>query len=117
MENHALAVAIMSFNGNLDFGLLGDYDALRDIDVPSPKASRPGFQELLAVARAKAHRPAQPRAGENGASQSNGQRDLERGPSPVLPSPHGRAKRGPAADMRAKRARGSRPDRKRRSDA
>ncbi|MGI8460648.1 MAG: WS/DGAT/MGAT family O-acyltransferase [Solirubrobacterales bacterium] len=34
-ENHALAIAIMSYNGNLDFGLLADYDALEDIDVIS----------------------------------------------------------------------------------
>jgi diacylglycerol O-acyltransferase / wax synthase len=30
-ENHALAVAIMSYNGRINFGLLGDYDALPDI--------------------------------------------------------------------------------------
>jgi WS/DGAT/MGAT family acyltransferase len=32
-ENHALAIAIMSYNGQLNFGLLGDFDALPDIDV------------------------------------------------------------------------------------
>ncbi len=32
-KNHALAVAIMSYDGGLDYGLLGDYDALPDIDV------------------------------------------------------------------------------------
>ena len=32
-ENHALAIAIMSYNGGIDYGLLGDYDALPDIDV------------------------------------------------------------------------------------
>src|SRR4029077_15352910 len=32
-RNHALAVAIMSYNGGIDYGLLGDYDALPDIDV------------------------------------------------------------------------------------
>jgi diacylglycerol O-acyltransferase / wax synthase len=32
-EDHALAVAIMSYNGCVDFGLLGDYDAMPDIDV------------------------------------------------------------------------------------
>src|SRR5437763_3703407 len=32
-ENHALAVAIMSYNGGIDYGLLADYDALPDIDV------------------------------------------------------------------------------------
>ena len=31
-ENHALAIAIMSYNGRLDFGLLGDYDAMADIE-------------------------------------------------------------------------------------
>jgi len=31
-ENHALAIAIMSYNGRLDFGLLGDYDAMEDLD-------------------------------------------------------------------------------------
>ena len=32
-EDHALAVAIMSYNGRVDFGLLGDYDAMPDLDV------------------------------------------------------------------------------------
>ena len=31
-ENQSLAVAIMSYNGRMDFGLLGDYDALPDLD-------------------------------------------------------------------------------------
>jgi diacylglycerol O-acyltransferase / wax synthase len=31
-ESHALAIAIMSYNGQMNFGLLGDYDALPDID-------------------------------------------------------------------------------------
>ncbi len=32
-ENQALAVAIMSYNGQMNFGLLGDFDALPDIDA------------------------------------------------------------------------------------
>jgi diacylglycerol O-acyltransferase / wax synthase len=32
-EDHAMAVAIMSYNGCVDFGLLGDYDAMPDLDV------------------------------------------------------------------------------------
>jgi WS/DGAT/MGAT family acyltransferase len=32
-QHHALAVAIMSYNGGIDFGLLGDYDAMEDVDV------------------------------------------------------------------------------------
>jgi diacylglycerol O-acyltransferase / wax synthase len=31
-EHHALAVAIMSYNGQMNFGLLGDFDAMRDIE-------------------------------------------------------------------------------------
>ncbi len=31
-EDHALAIAAMSYNGNLFFGLLGDYDAMPDLD-------------------------------------------------------------------------------------
>jgi hypothetical protein len=31
-KNHALSIAIMSYDGNMDFGLLGDYDAMYDLD-------------------------------------------------------------------------------------
>jgi diacylglycerol O-acyltransferase len=31
-KHHALAVAIMSYDGGMDFGLLGDYDAMRDLE-------------------------------------------------------------------------------------
>ena len=31
-ESHALAIAIMSYNGQVDFGLLGDYDAMADLE-------------------------------------------------------------------------------------
>jgi WS/DGAT/MGAT family acyltransferase len=31
-QNHALAIAIMSYNGRIDFGLLADYDAVDDVD-------------------------------------------------------------------------------------
>ena len=39
-ENHALAIAIMSYNGQLNFGLLGDFDALPDIDVIGENIAR-----------------------------------------------------------------------------
>jgi diacylglycerol O-acyltransferase / wax synthase len=32
-ENHALAIAVMSYNGGIDFGLLGDYDGMEDIEM------------------------------------------------------------------------------------
>ncbi|HVY97288.1 MAG TPA: wax ester/triacylglycerol synthase family O-acyltransferase [Solirubrobacterales bacterium] len=42
-ENHALAVAIMSYNGKVGFGLLADYDSMEDIEVISD-----GINESLA---------------------------------------------------------------------
>ncbi len=32
-ENHALAIAIMSYNGQMNFGLLADFDAVPDLDL------------------------------------------------------------------------------------
>jgi WS/DGAT/MGAT family acyltransferase len=32
-ENHTLAIAIMSYNGKIDFGLLADYDAMEDVNL------------------------------------------------------------------------------------
>ncbi len=52
-ENHALAIAIMSYNGKLDFGLLGDYDAMPDIDTVG-RLIEETLQELLEIARADA---------------------------------------------------------------
>ena len=49
-ENHALAIAIMSYNGGIDFGLLGDYDALPDIDVVAEGIAA-SLAELLDVGR------------------------------------------------------------------
>jgi diacylglycerol O-acyltransferase / wax synthase len=48
-ENHALAIAIMSYNGGIDFGLLGDYDAMEDIDSIAT-----GISESLADLRGAA---------------------------------------------------------------
>jgi diacylglycerol O-acyltransferase len=32
-ENHALAIAIMSYNGGINFGLLADYDSMQDVGL------------------------------------------------------------------------------------
>jgi diacylglycerol O-acyltransferase / wax synthase len=50
-ENHALAIAIISYNGGIDFGLLGDYDAMEDIDLLATAVSE-SLGELLAAAQA-----------------------------------------------------------------
>jgi WS/DGAT/MGAT family acyltransferase len=49
-EDHALAIAIMSYNGKMDFGLLGDYDAMPDIDTFGELLEE-SLAELLDTAR------------------------------------------------------------------
>ncbi len=49
-KNHALAIAIMSYDGRLNFGLLGDYDALPDIDTIAGGIDR-AIGELLEIAK------------------------------------------------------------------
>jgi hypothetical protein len=52
-----LAIAIMSYNGQMNFGLLGDFDALPDIDaIGQSIASELGT--LVALARESAAAPA-----------------------------------------------------------
>jgi diacylglycerol O-acyltransferase / wax synthase len=52
-ENHALAVAIMSYNGKINFGLLGDYDALPDIGLIADGIEA-SLEELVSLARREA---------------------------------------------------------------
>ena len=56
-ENHALAIAIMSYNGQLNFGLLGDFDALPDIAAIGEHLADE-LATLLALARESAATPA-----------------------------------------------------------
>jgi diacylglycerol O-acyltransferase / wax synthase len=65
-ENHALAIAAMSYNGKLDFGLLGDYDAVPDLERMAGFFEE-SLEELLEAAgksrgrkRAKPARTAKP---------------------------------------------------------
>jgi diacylglycerol O-acyltransferase len=50
-ENHSLAIAIMSYNGGMDFGLLGDYDAMEDIETIASGLSE-SLADLLSAAEA-----------------------------------------------------------------
>jgi diacylglycerol O-acyltransferase len=61
-ENHALAIAIMSYNGTVDFGLLADYDAMADVDFVA-LAIRESLEELLEAARTTAPEPESTPAG------------------------------------------------------
>jgi WS/DGAT/MGAT family acyltransferase len=94
-SHHALAVAIMSYNGGIDFGLLADYDGLSDIDVVVAGINE-SLEELLDAAR-----------GDGPAREPRRARKTqpERAPASIVPVGSSRPKRGPAADMRAKRTR------------
>jgi diacylglycerol O-acyltransferase / wax synthase len=59
-RNHALAIAIMSFNGGLDFGLLGDYDAMDDLDFVAERIEA-SLDELVKAARTHAKPTRAPR--------------------------------------------------------
>jgi WS/DGAT/MGAT family acyltransferase len=90
---HALAVAIMSYNGRVGYGLLGDFDALPDIDLIAAGIDE-ALMELLAASGALAH-SGNGRPAEEAVSTPS---------APLLPTSHRRAVSGPAADMRAKRS-------------
>jgi WS/DGAT/MGAT family acyltransferase len=49
-KDHALAIAIMSYDGHMNFGLLGDYDALYDLDELAV-AIEGALAELVSLAR------------------------------------------------------------------
>jgi hypothetical protein len=109
--NHALAIAIMSYDGGIDFGLLADYDALPDVDLLA-KGLDEALQELLQAARGGQGAAAKASNG-NGqpepaatAATGNGGKAV---PAPILPPKAARPKHGPAADMRAKRSRSRAP--------
>jgi diacylglycerol O-acyltransferase / wax synthase len=72
-KHHGLAIAIMSYNGAIDFGLLGDYDALPDIDTIAD-GIEDGLAQLKSAARAKEARTAAARAASDGADPAGAQR-------------------------------------------
>jgi diacylglycerol O-acyltransferase / wax synthase len=59
-QKHALAIAIMSYNGGIDFGLLGDYDAMSDIDLVGERIDA-SLDELVKAAKAHAKPKRAPR--------------------------------------------------------
>lgn len=58
-ERHALAIAIVSYDGQLNFGLLGDYDAMPDIAFLRDGIAE-SIDELLEIARAEQLRQLRP---------------------------------------------------------
>lgn len=115
-QGHALAIAIMSYNGRVEYGLLADFDALPDIDVIAA-----GVEESLAELLAQTAAPTGPGGRRNGRGPAS---LLEPSPpadvveavsatsAPLLPTSRHRPLSGPAADMRAKRTARRRGERK-----
>jgi WS/DGAT/MGAT family acyltransferase len=60
-ENTALGIAILSYNGQLNFGLVADFDALPDVEVLADEL-RASLEELAAAA-GKTDSPARPESG------------------------------------------------------
>jgi diacylglycerol O-acyltransferase / wax synthase len=52
-KDHALAIAIMSYNGRMNFGLLADYDAVPDLGTIAEGVEL-ALAELVALARREA---------------------------------------------------------------
>ncbi len=80
-KDHALAVAIMSYNGGIDYGLLGDYDALGDIDEIAEGIDA-ALQELLRAARGET-----PRSSTRGKSKSKSKSNSEPRARPTARAP------------------------------
>jgi WS/DGAT/MGAT family acyltransferase len=59
-KDHALAVAVMSYDGGIDFGLLADYDAVPDLDALG-EMFESSLAELLTAARRRSGRDASKR--------------------------------------------------------
>jgi diacylglycerol O-acyltransferase / wax synthase len=67
-ENHALAIAIMSYNGKVDFGLLGDYDAMPDLEAFGGHLES-SLAEMLKAARKKSASEARSNGSTKGAPE------------------------------------------------
>jgi diacylglycerol O-acyltransferase / wax synthase len=72
-EHHALAVAIMSYNGKVEFGLLADYDAMPDLEDLGRHVEE-ALAELLGAAR----KSAGPASQSNGGAKSEPKRAVAR---------------------------------------
>jgi diacylglycerol O-acyltransferase len=67
-ENQALAIAIMSYNGKVDFGLLADYDAMPDLEDLARMVDE-SLAELLEAARERSKAAARSNGPKQAASK------------------------------------------------
>jgi len=68
-EGHGLSIAVFSYDGQLTFGLLGDYDRMDDLDLLATGISE-SLQELCAAAGVGAGVAGSTREGEGSASSA-----------------------------------------------
>jgi diacylglycerol O-acyltransferase len=71
-ENHTLAIAIMSYNGKIDFGLLADYDSMEDLLLIS-EGIEAEIKQLLEAAEQSAKRSKPKKAPRRKPSESSDQ--------------------------------------------
>jgi hypothetical protein len=69
--NQAVGIAIMSYNGTINFGLVGDFDLMSDLDELADDLQA-SLAELAEAAGVELETPALPRGGRRRASRSNG---------------------------------------------
>ena len=67
-QNTALGIAIMSYNGQLNFGLAADYDALTDLETLAEEIVS-CIEEIAAAASVPSPAPARPTAGAVGTTE------------------------------------------------
>ena len=68
-KNQAVCVAIMSYNGQMNFGLTGDYDAMRDLDALAEDLEE-SIAELTEAAGGKRRKPRRRKRAGAGAAAS-----------------------------------------------
>ena len=85
-EHHALAIAIMSYNGKVEFGLLGDYDAMPDIEDVGRDLEE-ALAELLAAARERTAPAARANGGEKAGQKRTGKKSQPDGAGAPAPEP------------------------------
>jgi diacylglycerol O-acyltransferase / wax synthase len=85
-EHHALAIAIMSYNGKVEFGLLGDYDAMPDLEEVG-LALEESLGELLAAAHEQAAAAARANGGDNASQKRTAAKPTADGARDPAPEP------------------------------
>ena len=94
-EDHALAIAIMSYDGGMDFGLLGDYDALPDLEELGEMVQA-SLAELVDAAAKRTAKPAAAKAKPAAAVKAKPKPAAKRAPAKKPAAKRAPAKRAPA---------------------